>query len=196
MRLLTITQSIVFNEDVCSGLFKKGQKVTFTGHLSGYGEVVTGYLNQEPISRDGLVLYVKGHRPKYSRELVLVGTTKLTSNNSFTVCSYFPYIPDNEANGYLDETTGLISQDGKHFFIGGNYIAETHIKIEELPMLDEDFNLTQEYKKAEKKMYRMLDRLHCAKKQNNLNYGYLLDYIPPWSRNHRSLIHIYPNKPQ
>lgn len=137
MRLLKISQNIVFKEDAFSGVFKKGQEITFSGYLDSYGpEIFTGYMKQEPIDSSSITLCVKGHIERVcgdegdeGDELVVIQTTEI-NDNPITMCSYFPCVYDNEATGYLDNTDGIPSKEGKYFFICGDYIAETQIKIE------------------------------------------------------------------
>ncbi len=197
MRLFKISQIITFKEDAFLGVFKKGQDVTFTGYITCYNEIITGYMKQEPVD-DGnsLTLYVKGHQEiRFGKELVLVQTTKSNSNSPITLCSYFPCVHNNEGIGYVDDTDGKPSKDGKYFFICGNFIAETYIQIEEIAMLVSIGEPNTEYEKAEKKINRMLNKLYSAKKQGSLNFGFLFDYIKPhWVGAHWNLLHTYPNK--
>ena len=62
MRLLKISQTIIFKEDTFSGVFKKGQKVTFSGYLDSFSdETFTGYMKQEPFDdANSITLCVKG----------------------------------------------------------------------------------------------------------------------------------------
>lgn len=204
MRLLKISQSIVFKEDAFSGIFKKGQEVTFSGYINGYGEIVTGYMKQEPINNgNSLTLYVKGYRDivGQSEELVLIQTTKLNCNSPITMCGWFPCLYNGKSSGYIDDTNGQPSKEGKYFFTCGDYIAEAQIQVEEisklrLNLLTGNREPNKEYAKAEKKRNRMLNKLYSAKKQETLNCGFLFDYIKPhWVGAHWRLIHIYPNQP-
>ena len=196
MRLFKISQNIVFNEDTFSGIFKKGQEVTFSGYLDSYGfETFTGYMKQEPIN-DGnsITLSVKGHlERRCGDELVLIQTTEINSN-SITMCSYFPFVYDNKGKGYLDDTDGIPTKDGKYFFICGDYIAKTQIKIEGFEEVSPSDNTFFE-KTGKKKMKRKFSRLYYPNYTHDaLHLGFLFDYIQPhWSGAHLRLIHVYPN---
>ncbi len=197
MRLLKISQSIVFKEDAFSGVFKKGQEVTFSGYLDSYGfETFTGYMKQQPIDGNSITLCVKGHLEKRcGYELVLIQTTEI-NDNPITMCSYFPFVYNNKGAGYLDDTDGIPSKEGKYFFICGDYIAETQIKIEgfeEVSHLDN----TLFGKIGKKKMRRRFSRLYYSEyTKDALNCGFLFDYIQPnWCGARYRLIHVYPNIP-
>lgn len=199
MRLLKISQSIIFKEDAFSGVFKKGQEVTFSGYLDSYGpEIFTGYMKQEPIDSGSVTLCVKGHLERVcgdeGDELVLIQTTEI-NDNPITMCSYFPFVYNDKGTGYLDDTDGIPSREGKYFFICGDYIAETQIQIEgfeEVSPLDN----TLFGKIGKKKMHRRFSRLYYSEyTKEALNFGFLFDYIKPhWAGAHRRLIHIYPNR--
>lgn len=199
MRLLKISQSIVFKEDSFSGVFKRGQKVTFSGYLDSYGpETFTGYMKQEPIDSNSITLCVKGHIEKVpgdeGDELVLIQTTEINAT-PITMCSYFPFVCNDKGTGYLDDTDGLPSKEGKYFFICGDYIAETQIKIEELEEVSPLDN-TLFGKIGKKKMRRKFSCLYYSEyTKDALNFGFLFDYIQPhWSGALYRLIHICPNK--
>lgn len=199
MRFLKISQSIIFEEDSVSGLFKKGQVATFSGSLSyNNNDIVLGYLKQEPITCNSLVLYVKGYWAKNwvtdTRELVLVETSKKTNNFSpITLCSYFPNV-FREADGYVDETIGQTSKEGQYFFHSGKYTAVTSIKMKKIPIVTAAGIPNPEYCKVKKKTYQMTDRLYVAKNRNKLNFGFLFDFIQPYFGAHQKLIDRYPNQ--
>lgn len=197
MRLSKISQTIVFKADAFSGVFKKGQEIKLSGYINSYGEIITGYMKTEPID-DGnsLDLYVKGHREvAFSKELVLIQTTENNSKFPITLCSYFSSIHENEGAGYLDDTNGIPSKEGKYFFIYGEFIAETYIQIEEIPMLTSGNELNAEYAKAKRKRDKMLSKFNSAKNRGSLNFGFLIDYIKPnWRGADWRVIHTYPNK--
>lgn len=203
MRILKITQNIIFKEDSILGKFIKGEKVTFTGYFKIGSEIPIGYMKQEPVN-DGksLTLYVKGHRrTRVGEELLLLQTTKTDTNIKcpITMCSYFPYIYKGKGEGYVDETDeiqyGVKCKEGKYFFIHGEYIAKTNIKIEEIPMNIQNGEVNKEYIKAKKKINQMLNRLYVAKKQEKLQLGNLFNLIKPhWGGAHCKLIDIYPNR--
>lgn len=198
MRLFKISQNIVFQKDSACGLFKEGQEILLSGHLmKDYDtEIVMGYLKQEqPVGRNDLTLYLKGYWVDSTAdgELFLMATTKDCDNFSpVTLCNYFP---DSKADGYVDETFGTTSKEGHYFFICGNYLATSNIKMEEMSVLTEFYAPDSEYARAEKKLNQMINRLYVAKKQSELYNGNLFDCIQPhgggalWRR----LIHIYPN---
>lgn len=199
MRLLKISQNIVFKEDAFSGVFKKGQEITFSGYLDSYGpEIFTGYMKQEPIDSSSITLCVKGHIERVcgdeGDELVVIQTTEI-NDNPITMCSYFPCVYDNEATGYLDNTDGIPSKEGKYFFICGDYIAETQIKIEGFEEVSPLDNTLFE-KISKKKMRGRFSRLYYSEyTENALHFGFLFDYIQPhWRGALWRLIHIYPNK--
>lgn len=203
MRLLKISQSIVFKEDAFSGIFKKGQKVIFSGYINGDEQIVTGYMKQESINNgNSLTLYVKGYRDivGQTEELVLIQTTKLNCNSPITMCSWFSCVYNGKSSGYLDDTDGQPSKEGRYFFTYGDYIAEVKIKVEEIPklklnLLTHNYEPNKEYLQARKKRNQMLNKLYSAKKQNLLKCGFLFDYIKPHSVGiHWKLIHIYPNR--
>ena len=199
MRLLKISQSIVFKEDAFSGVFKKGQEVTFSGYLDSYGpETFTGYMKQEPIDGNSITLCVKGHIEEVhgdeGDELVLIQTTE-NNDNPITMCSYFPLVCNDKGTGYIDDTDGIPSKEGKYFFICGDYIAETQIKIEgfeEVSPLDN----TLFGKIGKKKMRRKFSRLYYPEyTRDALDFGFLFDYIQPhWCGALWRLIHICPSK--
>lgn len=201
MRLLKISQSIVFIQDSFSGVFKKGQEVTFSGYINGSGEIMTGYMKQEPIHHgNSLTLYVKGYRVIIgsSEEWVLIQTTKSNCNAPITMCSWFSCVYNGKASGYLDDTDGRLSKEERYFFTNGNYIAHAEIQIEEIPkeslnVYTRNYDPNEEYTQIAKKRNRMLNKLYCAKKQNLLNCGFLFDYIKSnWTDTDWRLIHIYP----
>lgn len=197
MRLLKISQSIVFKDDTFSGVFKKGQEVTFSGYLDSYGpEIFTGYMKQEPIDSNSITLCVKGHLERVDEgdELILIQTTEI-NNTPITMCSYFPFVCNNKGTGYIDDTDGIPSKEGKYFFICGNYIAETQIQIEEFEEVSPLDN-TLFGKIGKKKMRRRFSRLYYSEyTKGALHFGFLFDYIQPHSCGALwRLIHIYPNK--
>ena len=199
MRLLKVSQSIVFKEDSFSGIFKKGQNVTFRGYLDSYGfETSAGYMKQEPINgENSITLSVKGHLDYFGSgcELILIQTTEINSN-PITMCSYFPFVYENKGKGYLDDTDGIPTKDGKYFFIGGDYIAETRIEIEGFEEVSPSDNTFFE-KTGKKKMKRKFSRLYYPNyTKDSLHLGFLFDYIQPnWSgaQLQLRLIHIYPD---
>lgn len=192
MRLLKVSQHIVFRENAYWDHFEIGQEATFTGYLRYHNNnIVIGYLKQEPITCNSLILYVKGYW-KNSSELVLVGTTKGNFSNvpySIALCSYFPSIYNYHGDGYVDETFGgITSKEGSFFFIGGDYLAKSSIQIE--PLIE----FTEDGARAKKKLNKMINNLYVAKKHNNLAFSFLFDYIQPyWDGAHWNLIDIYPN---
>ncbi len=197
MRLLKISQSIVFKEDTFSGVFKKGQEVTFSGYLDSYGpEIFTGYMKQEPIDSNSITLCVKGHleRAYEGNELVLIQTTEI-NDTPITMCSYFPSVCNGKGTGYLDDTDGIPAKEGKYFFICGDYIAETQIQIEEFEEASPLDNILFG-KIGKKKMRRRFSRLYYPEyTKDALHFGFLFDYIQPhWCGAHWRLIHIYPNR--
>ena len=143
MRLLKISQTIIFKEDTFSGVFKKGQKITFGGYLDSFSdETFTGYMKQEPFDNaNSITLCVKGHLDTFSgNELVLVQTTERNSV-PITMCSYFPRIRNNVGTGYLDDTNGITTKGGKYFFMCGDYIANTDITLEGFEEVDPQDNI-------------------------------------------------------
>lgn len=199
MRFLKISQSIIFKEDSVSGVFQKGQVVKFSGSLSYNNNIVLGYLKQEPITCNSLVLYVKGYWSKdwenNTRELVLVETSKSTNNFSpITLCSYFPNAFCGEADGYMDETIGHTSKEGQYFFHSGKYLATTNIEMKRIAVVTASGNHNPKYDKTKKKVDQMVNRLYVAKNRNKLNFGFLFDFIQPhWLGAHQKLIDRYPN---
>ena len=195
MRLLKISQTIIFKEDTFSGVFKKGQKVTFSGYLDSFSdETFTGYMKQEPFDdATSITLCVKGYLNTFSgNELVLVQTTERDSV-PITMCSYFPRIRNNVGTGYLDDTNGITTKEGKYFFMCGDYIANTDITLEGFEEVNPQDNIIPaSTERRLKRMYRKLNYSDYVTK--NLNFGFLFDYIKPhWCGADKKLIHIYPN---
>ena len=171
MRLFKIYEFVIFNEN--SGIFRRRQKVTFSGYLHGYGEVVMGYMMSEPLENGkSLTFYVKGYREKKQKgSLLLLQTTMANIKTPITMCSYFPCVHKGVGFGFLDDTDGIPSEKGRYFFIGQNSIAQTEIKIE--PISDSMDN--KKYKNVEKKMDKMLSKLYSAQKRGKLNLANLLN---------------------
>ena len=195
MRLLKISQTIIFKEDTFSGVFKKGQQVTFSGYWDSFSdETFTGYMKQEPFDNaNSITLCVKGHLNTFSgNELVLVQTTERDSI-PITMCSYFPRIHNNVGTGYLDDTNGITTKEGKYFFMCGDYIANTDISLDRFEEVNPQDNIIPaSTERRLKRMYRKLNYSDYVTK--NLNFGFLFDYIKPhWGGADRKLIHIYPN---
>lgn len=181
MRLLKVSQKLVFKENSKSGVFLKGEEVVFTGYLTGYGCVLQGYLKREPITGDDITLYVKAHWDNVRRELVLLEATKNNCgyHEPMAFCCYIPYVSlaPNEGDGFLDDTNGAENKD--FFFINGNYIATATIKIEKIREYTNDGDLNDAFFIAERKVNRMINRYYLAKYDKKLHFGNLFNRVAP-----------------
>lgn len=183
MRLLKVSQKVVFKKNSKSGIFLKDEEVIFSGYLTGYGCVLQGYLKREPISGNDITLYVKAHWDNIRRELVLLEATKNNCgyHDPIAFCCYIPYVKtySNEGTGFLDDTYSIENENKDFFFIDGDYIATATIKIEKIREYTDNSDLNEDFFIAQRKINRMINRYYLAKYDKKLHLGHLFRRISP-----------------
>lgn len=181
MRLLKVTQKVVFKKNSKSGTFLKDEEVVFKGYLTGYGSILQGYLKRDPVSGNDITLYVKAHWNNIKRELVLLESTKINCgyHEPIAFCCFIPHIIKrfNEGDGFLDDSTGGDKND--YFFIDGDYIATATIKIEKIRKYTDNGDLNDDFFVAERKINRMINRYYLAKNEEKLYLSFLFNRIAP-----------------
>ena len=152
-QLFRVSQSMTFCQDTLSGIFAKGEKVSFNGYLQCHGREYKGYMRQENEKGNGVLLYVRGLRQE-SGDLLLLGTTNknrpIPDCAPICFCSFF-YDFKNEGEGYLDDTEGIPTTHNSYFFNNGEYIAKPFMVMDEI-------NLSKNYDKRHESIKKKLNR--------------------------------------
>lgn len=182
MRFFKMKQSITFLKDMNSGSFQSGETVIFNGYLRDYNSVMEGYMESSTIEHQNPVLYIKGYRDFFGK-MILVETTKQSSQTPMTLCSYFPCIFDKVPKGYLSETDSPTLTNEKYFFQDNTYLAKIDLYLDliEFPIPGSKNHIILEYENTKKKVNQMLAERDKARAKDILRCGKLFDFMPPYS---------------